>query len=92
MPVTNAQLRTQMIRKLQHIAEAKQLDDTIVDDSTIHSSILATDDGASSSTSSKPLYKFFIRFFLVNNDMDDPKFPGSWIDMSVEDLADELVP
>lgn len=62
-----------------------------IDDSTVHNTVLAEDDGFSPTTSSKAVYRAFIRNTLSRNRAGDPRWPDSWMDLDVQTLAASLI-
>lgn len=91
MAVTIVDLKAEMIGKLQTFARAKGIDPSTIDDQTIHDTILSDDDGTSASTSSKSLYKAFVRFFLKNNSHSLKAWPTTWMSLSVDAVAQKII-
>jgi len=57
---------------------------------TIHDSVLNTDDGAGTATSSR-LYKGIIRNVMVNEGHEDKKWPKDWMTMDIKSLAGKII-
>ena len=62
-----------------------------IEDGTVHNTVLAEDDGFSPTTSSKAVYRAFIRNTLSRNGGGDPRWPAGWMDLDVKTLADSLM-
>lgn len=58
-----------------------------INDSTVHRTVLAEDDGFSPGTSSKAVYRAFIRNTLSRNGDGDPRWPPDWMELDVATLA-----
>lgn len=84
--ITKAQLIAVMIFQLSNFNRTG----SVVDENTVHKDILSEDDGTTSSTSSKNLYKGLVRFTIVANGHEDKKWPNKWMDQTVKDLADGI--
>lgn len=84
--ITKAQLIAVMIFHLSNFNRT----DSVVNEDTVHRDILREDDGTTSSTSSKNLYKGLVRFTIVANGHEDKKWPIKWMDQTVTDLADGI--
>ncbi|MCX6376482.1 MAG: hypothetical protein NTU88_10700 [Armatimonadetes bacterium] len=80
------ELKLRMRKLLEHFNDER----IQITDDTIHKQVLATDDGATPTLSSKRLYKAIIRQKLYVNENPDEPWPGNWMDMSVDTLAGEL--
>ena len=61
-----------------------------IDENTVHGDVL-TDEGPGNDTP-KRIYKAFIRATFVMNGLPDPTWPEAWMDLTVAELADELLP
>lgn len=85
--MTSEQLREIM---KYHLNNFSSNGDEITDD-TIHNSILSDSDGFGSANS-KRIYKAFIRWTLIQAGLEDKVWPGGWIDLSVLDLSNKLIP
>ena len=57
---------------------------------TVHNSVLHTDDGTGTATSSR-LYKGIIRNVLVTEGHEDKKWPNDWMTMNIKDLAGKVI-
>lgn len=59
--------------------------------STIHSEVLSTNDGFKGVASSAPLYKGAIDWTIWANGGTKVKWPGDWLDKSVDEMADFII-
>jgi hypothetical protein len=85
--MTNEQLRAVMRFQLSSFNdEGVEITDTV-----IHSQVLSDSDGFSTGTSSKAAYKAFVRNTLSRNGHADAKWPVDWLNLSVTDLAAQLI-
>lgn len=62
-----------------------------VSDDTVFSEILSNDDGIGTANS-KRIFKSFIRWTLIRNGAEDVNWPANWIDLTVSQLAEKLIP
>ena len=60
-----------------------------ISDNTVHNEVLDTND-MFGSVNSKKLYKNFIRYTIKKNKLEDKKWPGKWMELSVSELANAL--
>lgn len=58
---------------------------------TIHNAVLSEDDGLTSSTCSKNIYKGLIRWTISANGQVDKPWPNKWVDLSVDELASKIL-
>ena len=62
-----------------------------ISDATIHNEVLSDSDGYGNA-SSKNIYKSVIRWSLKKNGNEDVEWPSDWMNLSVEELANKLIP
>lgn len=62
-----------------------------VNNDTIHSAVLATDDGFTISSSSAKLYSGGLQWILWRNGGTKVKFPTNWMDQSVTELSEFII-
>lgn len=86
MAISQDQLVEVMIFQLKNFST----DPDSVDENTIHKDVL-TEEGFGTATP-KRIYKAFIRFTLIHNGNGDPPWPQNWMDLSVRELAEKLIP
>ncbi len=84
--ITAEQLREVMKFHLRNFST----DPNSVTDDTVHSTVLSDSDGFGTATS-KRIYKSFIRWTLITNDHEDKSWPTNWMDLTVAQLAPELL-
>ena len=82
--------RTQLVEVMKYQLEGFNSTGQAVTEDTVHSDVLS-DEGPGTATP-KRIYKAFVRATLVMNGEDDPAWPADWIDLTVGDLADRLLP
>ena len=83
----NSQLKEIMIYHLKNFSLAG----VEVDESTVHGDILSDDDGYGSANS-KRVYKAFIRWTIVMAGDEDKPWPEKWMEMSIAQLSNKLIP
>ena len=62
-----------------------------INDATIHNKVLSDSDGYGNACS-QYIYKSVIRWTLERNGYEDVGWPQNWMELSVEDLANKLIP
>lgn len=62
-----------------------------ITDTTVHADVLSDRDGFSAATSSKAVYRAFIRNTLARNGAGDPVWPREWLLLDVATLASALL-
>ena len=82
-----SQLMNVMKYQLKHFND----EGVVIDNDTIHDTVLSDNDGFSTQTASKSVYKGVIRWTLAKAKQDDRDWPADWMSMSVADLAAELL-
>jgi len=64
--------------------------ETVIDDDTIHNTILKENDGFGPSNS-KNIYKLAVMMTLKKQNKRAKKWPANWMEISVGDLADSIL-
>ena len=85
--MTNAQLRQVMRYYLEHVNGTS----SPVTDATVHRDLLSRGDGYGPASSAR-LYEGFVRYSLATVENPVRDWPSRWLDMTVGELADVLVP
>ena len=62
-----------------------------INDNTVHEDVLSDNDGFSAQTSSKAVYRAFVRNTLSRNGAGDPRWPAEWTSLTVAELAAALL-
>lgn len=62
-----------------------------ISNETIHNDILADNDGFRPSISSMKLYQGAIQWTIWANGGNKYKFPQGWMDMTVQELAEDII-
>jgi hypothetical protein len=83
--MTNEQLRGVMRYYLDHFNKTG----ATISDATVHKDILSDSDGP---PTSKDVYRGNVSWSLSAAGNGKPAWPGTWMDLSVSDLADKLLP
>lgn len=85
--MTNAQLRQVMRYYLEHVNGTSRP----VTDETVHRDLLSSGDGYGPASSAR-LYEGFVRYSLATVEHPVRDWPSRWLEMTVGELADVLVP
>lgn len=88
MAINQETLKRVMKRQLEQFNN----EGVTITNNTVHNEVLADDDGPIPTMSSKRLYKSFVRWTLNATNSPDPQWPANWMNMSVNELAADLIP
>lgn len=84
--MTIEQLKTVMKFQLDNFND----EGVMIGDETIHKDVLSEDDGFAH-VNSMQIYKDVIRFTLMKQGHKIKKWPEHWMDLTVEDLANQII-